>query len=77
MVKENFKTMNSRYCNACLEAGLVTDRRPLRTGKPVAQKPTCHPDRKHAGHGLCRSCFSRNYTYKRFGYGKPVEGSNI
>jgi hypothetical protein len=77
LTRENFKKMNSRYCNACLDAGLVIDRRAFHTSVPVAQKPTCHPERKHAGHGYCNSCYMKNYTYRRFGYGKPVEGSNI
>lgn len=31
-------------------------------GERVSTIPTCHPSRKHVGHGLCRSCFE----YKRY-----------
>lgn len=76
--KENYKTKQSRYCNACLESGAVpADHKPLPKGRAERKQATCHPERKQTGKGLCRACYSKNYFHKRYGYGQPVEGSNI
>jgi hypothetical protein len=32
---------------------------------------TCHPDRKHCGHGLCKPCFARDYHSKHKPAPKP------
>lgn len=30
----------------------------------AARKPDCHPNRKHAGHGLCQKCYQREWLKK-------------
>lgn len=63
MIKENFKKMNSRYCNACETSGLVpVDRAPTKTGRlAVRPRANCHPDQPHVAKGLCRICYNKQY----------------